>query len=80
MQVQEIFYVIASIALALVSVFLVALIVVLYKVNRLAQSGMRMLTLTARDAQDSLASMAKSWGRITLAGTVLRIIRGILRR
>ncbi len=80
MEAQEFFYGVASVALILVSIFIVFFFYVIYQISRLAKTGFRTLNLAARDIQNSLGTMAKSWGKVTLVGVIFRILRTFIFR
>jgi hypothetical protein len=75
MEAQELFLWIGSIALIIISAFVIFFFYVIYKINKLARTGFEMLNFTAREVQTSLGSIAKGWGRATIVGILVKAIR-----
>jgi cell division protein FtsL len=80
MEAQQIFYITATIALIIFGVFIIFLAFTVYKISRMAKIGLQSLNLVSRNIQHSMADLAKNWGRVTLVGVVVKILKSIIRR
>jgi hypothetical protein len=80
MDVQDLFYITGIVALVLVSAFVIILFYTLYRLTKMARTGMQLLNVTARDIQNSFGIIAKGWGRATLVGVVFKVIKMLWRR
>ncbi len=80
MDAQQIFYVIATISLALFSLALIAVIYLSYRLQKFLKSSILMLDLVSKNVSESLTTMTKTWGTLTLTRMIIGTIGKLIRR
>lgn len=77
MEVQELFYWVASIVLTLIGLLIVALFAVLFYIKRLADKTAQRVLWRVEEMSESVSSASKAWRNLTLTRFVLRALRFI---
>ncbi len=80
MDMQDFFYIVASVALLLVSALVIFFFYVLYRINKAARTSMESVSFAARDIRQSFNTIADNWRPASLVGAALRFIRLFTRR
>jgi hypothetical protein len=75
MEAQDFFYTVATVALVLISAFIVFVFFAAYRITKMARAGFRALSFTAEEMRQSLGTIAKGWGRASLMGVIIKLLR-----
>jgi hypothetical protein len=80
MEAQEIFYIVATVALGLFAIALMALIYLLYRIQKFIRFSTDRIDFLSRNLQEHLVSFGRTWGRVTLTGFIIRTLKSLMRR
>jgi hypothetical protein len=80
MDAREIFFIVGSATLILISALVIFFFYSLYRIGRMARNGMHLLNVTARDIQSGFGALSRTWGKASLVGIIFNLIRFFIRR
>ncbi len=75
MDARELFFTIGSVALVILSAFVIFFFYALYRINKMARTGLALLRTATHDVRGSLDTIARGWGKATIASLVFRLLR-----
>jgi len=80
MDVRDLFFVIGSIALILLSALVIFFFYSLYRLVKIAKTGIKIFSATSKEIQSSLGSLSRTWLKTSIVGVAVNIIRHFIRR
>ncbi|HEV8601562.1 MAG TPA: hypothetical protein VGQ87_03130 [Patescibacteria group bacterium] len=75
MDVRNFFYAAAGVAFILLSIFLITVSVIVLRFAKMLRSGGRRVAFIAEDFNANVSSLARTWGKLTLTGILIKILR-----
>jgi hypothetical protein len=78
MELQELFYLVSTVALILLSLFLIGLIYLGYRLQKFIRFSTGRMDQLSRNIGEQLSNAGRTWGKVTIATMVLRTLRGII--
>jgi hypothetical protein len=80
MEIQDLFYAVATVALVVVTLFVFGLIYLGYRLLKLLRHGTNQIDFLSRNISGYLSEFGKTWSRLTVAGIALKLLRGFIFR
>jgi cbb3-type cytochrome oxidase subunit 3 len=78
MELQEIFYLVSTIALILLSLFLTGVIYLMYRLQKFIRFSTDRMDQLSRHIGEQLSNTGRAWGKVTITNVLLRMIRRII--
>jgi len=75
MDARDFFYAAGGVAFILLSIFLITAAVAAVSFGKLLKAGGRRIVFLAEDFNANVSSLARTWGKLTLTGILIRILR-----
>ncbi|HYE21957.1 MAG TPA: hypothetical protein VD998_00015 [Verrucomicrobiae bacterium] len=80
MDAQEIFYIVATIALIVVTIFLFGALFLIYKLQKFIRFSTGKIDWAARNIVEQIGGVGKTWGALTATRIAFKLLRKFMGR